>query len=125
MARGFSTALLLGASFLLLISSGGNAWAGACLDHGCHHSLTTRRYLHGPVAAEMAGAKGCIACHHPTSVACTPTKAGTFDSPAQGMCKLCHAHETDTEHTKTYGHCLDCHAPHGSQTSPYLLRTAK
>ncbi len=100
------------------------ALSRTCLNGKCHQALTVSRHLHGPVAAEMAGAKGCIACHQSNGQACTKKRAGKFILAKQEkeLCQLCHGKGTATEHTDSQTGCLHCHDPHGSDKSPNLLR---
>lgn len=95
-----------------------------CLRNGCHQDLVKVKYLHGPVAAEMAGGKGCEICHQPAGATCTPSKAGIFRTRVKGICKTCHSKLTGSHHTQTdvEAKCLRCHDPHGSDTSPQMLR---
>ncbi len=113
-----------GGIVLPLLLTAGPALAASCLNGGCHQSLVTPRHLHGPVAAEMAGATGCIACHTPKGKVCSKNQAGefTFDKKGKEMCLLCHGAEMATEHTTTQKNCLRCHNPHGSSKSSYMLR---
>jgi len=105
-----------------------SALAGqGCLSDGCHHDLTGARYLHGPVAAELAGVKGCEVCHLPTGPKCTATKGGSFQTRVKDICLTCHGPGTGSQHTQAevQSKCLNCHNPHGSETSPQLLRPGK
>lgn len=104
-------------------SGPGNDLLEQRLPPTAHHP----RYLHGPVAAEMAGAKGCIACHHPNGKPCTTSRGGAFscNENEKEMCLLCHGEEAATEHTATEKGCLHCHDPHGSTKSANLLRNTK
>ncbi len=113
--------LLLG---LIIVGVGDPALATTCLDN-CHQSLTSTRYLHGPIAAEQAGAKGCTMCHLPYGKACTSSKAGKFKLREKDMCLICHEKGTGTQHTATKDNCLKCHDPHGSETSPFMVRESK
>ena len=96
--------------------------AGNCVSDGCHQNLINRRYLHGPVAAEQANVKACIACHVPEGPPCTKSTAGKFNTDKKNMCKACHAKGTGTQHSVETPNCLTCHDPHGSDTNPELLR---
>ena len=98
--------------------------AASCLNGGCHQGLVAKRYLHGPVAAEQMGAKGCVACHVPAGPPCDKNGGGTFKPmpPAARMCRLCHASGTGTQHSAKKIDCLKCHDPHGSATSPTFNR---
>ncbi|MBU0674269.1 MAG: hypothetical protein KJ950_06470 [Proteobacteria bacterium] len=110
------------------IGNSNSALAGTnCLSNGCHAKLTATKYLHGPVAAEMADVKACEMCHQPTGPACTKVKGGTFTLKSKGMCTLCHDKGTGTQHSKKQveGKCLTCHDPHGSDVSPHMLRASR
>jgi len=96
-----------------------------CLNNGCHKPLTVTRYLHGPVAAELAGARACIVCHQPTGAPCLPNRAGEFAMPTHDICLPCHGQKTATKHSASGKDCLKCHDPHGSETSRYLERDNK
>ena len=119
--------ILRGGILLPILLAGNQALAATCLNGGCHQPLTSPRYLHGPVAAEMAGATGCVACHQPNGKPCSRSRAGefTYEKKGKEMCLLCHGKDAATEHTATEKHCLRCHDPHGSAESPYLLRNGK
>lgn len=116
--------------FLVSFSGGllqGSAFAGqGCLSDACHHELIEVRYLHGPLAAEMAGNKGCEICHQPAGEKCTPTKAGSFRTTGKDICATCHGRVTGTWHAQAdvESRCLECHDPHGSETSPQMLRNS-
>lgn len=102
----------------------GLALAGqGCLNGDCHLALTRVRYLHGPVAAEMAGAKGCEICHQPTGEKCTPPRGGSFRT-RKDICTTCHDKGTGSQHSQAEveSRCLSCHNPHGSETSLQMLR---
>jgi len=108
----------------ILVVTCAPATAGSCVEGGCHQDLMAPQFLHGPVAAEQAGAPGCVSCHVPAGPACTAKKAGKFrfkTKPAR-LCLLCHERGTGTQHTKAGGRCLSCHDPHGSQKSYKLMR---
>jgi len=120
-------------SFLFLVSAisglrGVSFSAGqGCLNGDCHREMIRARYLHGPVAAEMAGAKGCEICHRPIGDKCTPTKGGSFQTAVKNICTTCHGKGTGSQHTQAAveSRCIECHDPHGSETSPQLLRSRK
>ena len=102
----------------------GESEAASCLTGDCHKFLSKTKYLHGPVAAEMAGTQGCVACHVPAGKSCSSGKKGAFKplAPASQMCKLCHARGTGTQHSTKKIDCLKCHDPHGSDKRPELTR---
>ncbi len=114
----FGKILFLG---LIILGTEDLALAATCLDN-CHQPLVSTKYLHGPVAAEQAGAKGCIMCHQQSGKACTSNKAGKFTLKKKDMCLLCHKKGTGTQHSATKDNCLKCHDPHGSETSPFMVR---
>ena len=98
-----------------------------CLSGSCHQELTRPRYLHGPVAAEMAGAKACVICHEPAGPRCTAGKGGLFKLKSKALCLTCHGKGTGTQHSQgqVEAKCPSCHDPHGSETSPQLLRPGR
>lgn len=98
------------------------ALAASCLNGSCHQELTTMKHMHGPIGAEMAGVQGCIMCHIPAGVACTPAGAGKFTFKVKDMCLTCHVKGSSSRHANATSNCLQCHNPHGSNTSPYMLR---
>ncbi len=111
---------------------GGFLWSGRsmaqeCLNGSCHQGLTKVRYLHGPVAAEMAGVKACVICHEPVGAKCTSSKAGVFKLKSKALCLTCHDKGTGSQHSQglVESQCLLCHDPHGSETSPQLLRVVR
>lgn len=89
--------------------------------------MTKITYMHGPVAAEMAGAKACIMCHVPAGTACSATAKGIFKLKGKDICQGCHAKGNGTQHSQAEveSKCLKCHAPHGSETSRQFLRGGK
>lgn len=109
---------------LLAVIVSAQAQAGTCLTGGCHSALTMKKYLHGPVAAEGMGAKGCVACHIPAGQSCTQNKGGRFKplQAAAQMCQSCHSRGTGTQHSVKKIDCLKCHDPHGSDSNPELKR---
>lgn len=109
-------------STLLASAPSAATLASSCLTNGCHQDLTHLKYIHGPIGAEMAGAQGCIMCHLPTGAACTSTTAGHFKLKERDMCLTCHAKGTGNQHSNAKINCLQCHHPHGSKTSPFMLR---
>ncbi|GAB4335426.1 MAG: hypothetical protein Kow0089_05130 [Desulfobulbaceae bacterium] len=119
MYRGFFLGALL-ASIVLA----GETEAASCLTGSCHRELTAKKYVHGPVAAEQAGARGCVACHVPAGRACTAQRGGAFKplAPATRMCQTCHSRGTGTQHSIRRIDCLKCHDPHGSDKNPELKR---
>lgn len=108
----------------LLLLNPAAAKAKGCLNGGCHQELTQIQYMHGPVAAEMAGADGCVMCHLPSGPSCTASKAGTFSLKEKDICLICHEKGVGTQHTESEveSKCLTCHLPHGSDISPQMLR---
>lgn len=105
----------------------GEAAGPGCLNGNCHQGLTKTKYLHGPVAAELAGGKACVMCHLPAGPACTATTKGSFKLKGKEICQACHTKGTGTQHSQAEveSKCLKCHAPHGSDFSPHFLRGAK
>ena len=112
------------AIFILAIVLTGESEAASCLTGNCHKPLTATKYLHGPIAAEMAGAKGCIACHIPAGKLCSKGNKGVFRPLASGvkMCQICHSRGTGTQHSSKKINCLKCHDPHGSNKNAELKR---
>lgn len=114
------------AALLLLLASlpAASHAAASCLAGNCHKPLTETKYLHGPVAAELAGARGCETCHIPAGQPCAADAKGTFKSlpEAAQMCSLCHDRGTGTQHSTESINCLQCHNPHGSDKTPTLQR---
>ncbi len=110
--------------FLAITLHAGQARAATCLNGGCHQDLIAKRYVHGPVAAEQIGARGCVACHVPAGPACDKSRPGKFKPllPVDRMCRMCHASGTGTKHSTRKTDCLKCHDPHGSSASPTLNR---
>lgn len=108
----------------LAMLTAGQAGAATCLTGNCHTSLTKTRFIHGPVAAEQAGARGCVACHVPAGKSCTPNRKGSFKpmAPPAKMCQLCHSRGTGTQHSAKNINCLKCHDPHGSDKNASLNR---
>jgi len=101
--------------------------AASCLTGGCHEQMVSKKYLHGPIAAEQADVMGCKACHIPAGKECSIDQAGTFKplAPSITMCQTCHAKGNDTLHSAEELDCLQCHDPHGSDTSPVFERNRK
>jgi putative hemolysin len=112
---------------LLGLAGRGEAASSVCLNGACHQALTKTKYLHGPLAAEMAGAKACVMCHLPAGPPCTATTKGSFKLKGKEICQACHTKGTGTQHTQAEieSKCLKCHAPHGSDSSPQFLRADK
>ena len=54
--------------------------AAGCLTDQCHQNLAATKYIHGPVAAELAGGMGCVACHVPAGKNAPPAK-GAVSNP--------------------------------------------
>jgi hypothetical protein len=98
------------------------AFGAGCLTSGCHQELTAIKHMHGPLGAELAGAQGCIMCHTPAGPACTAAMAGTFIIKTKDLCRACHIQGAGSQHANAATPCLDCHDPHGSNHSPYMLR---
>lgn len=98
--------------------------AAGCLTGNCHQDLAITKYVHGPVAAELAGGMGCVACHVPAGSKCSNGKAGSFKpmTTSLKMCQLCHSRGTGSNHTAEKIDCLKCHDPHGSNSGPELKR---
>ena len=113
---------------LIWFSGVGNcAAAKGCMSGACHQLFAGVKYMHGPIAAELAGAQGCVMCHVPTGVNCTSKHGGKFSLKKKGLCLACHDKGTGTQHSQVQveSKCLECHAPHGSELSPQLLRKVK
>lgn len=100
-----------------------SALAAGCLSDGCHQDMTKFKHMHGPIGAEMAGVQACIMCHTPAGPTCTPTLAGKFKIKAKDICQTCHVKGANSQHANTSTNCLKCHNSHGSNTSPYMLRS--
>jgi len=98
--------------------------AAECLTDQCHQNLAATKYIHGPVAAELAGGMGCVACHVPAGEKCSASKGGSFKPmiSALQMCQLCHLRGTGSQHTSEKIECLKCHDPHGSDSGHELKR---
>jgi len=97
-----------------------------CLAGGCHQQLAATKYVHGPVAAEMAGVKACEMCHVPTTK-CSSSKGGKFSYKSRELCTICHNKGTGSQHSEKEieSKCLKCHDPHGSEVSRYMLRAGR
>ncbi|MEN8143174.1 MAG: cytochrome c3 family protein [Thermodesulfobacteriota bacterium] len=112
-------------AFSVLVVAGADAAPGmGCLTGDCHQQLTATEYVHGPVAAEMAGVKACEMCHVPTAVKCSSRRGGKFSYKSKELCTICHNKGTGSQHSEEEIEvkCLKCHDPHGSETSRYMLR---
>ena len=98
--------------------------ADTCISGGCHKSIVSLTFLHGPVAAEETGGEGCESCHVPSGAPCTATKAGkyVFKTKEERLCLLCHERGTGTKHTEARTKCLSCHSPHGSKSGDKMMR---
>ena len=112
------------AIFILTIILAAESEAASCLGGNCHSILKAPKYLHGPVAAEQAGAPGCIACHVPAGKPCSQKSKGVFKplAPVTKMCQMCHSRGTGTQHSVKKVDCLKCHDPHGSDKNAELKR---
>jgi predicted CXXCH cytochrome family protein len=108
----------------MVFSLAGTAFSGTCIEGGCHSDKVNYKYLHGPIATEEAGGKGCVSCHVPKGAACSASEGGVFELVASkdGLCFYCHEKDTGTEHSARTTGCLYCHSPHGSNTDPKLVR---
>jgi len=93
-----------------------------CMAGGCHSGIAGLRYMHGPVGAEFAGVKGCEVCHESAGRACSARKGGAWRLKKGRICGTCHGAGTSTVHSSSRKKCLSCHNPHGSATSPAMLR---
>ena len=98
--------------------------AKGCMNGGCHQELTRVKYMHGPVAAEMAGVNACEMCHIPAGARCSSGKGGSYKLKGKGLCATCHGKGTGTQHSdkEIESKCLSCHNPHGSDVSRYMLK---
>ncbi len=112
---------------LLGLVGRGEAASPGCLNGTCHQALSKFKYLHGPVAAELAGGKACTMCHLFAGPACTATSKGSFILKGKDICLSCHTKGNGTQHSRAEveSKCLKCHAPHGSDTSRQFLRADK
>ena len=106
------------------VATATKAEAKGCMNGGCHQELTEVKYMHGPVAAEMAGVNACEMCHVPAGARCSSSKGGSYKLKGKGLCAICHSAGTGTQHSdKTIASkCLNCHDPHGSDVSRHMLR---
>lgn len=107
---------------IIVLSPATHALAAGCLTSGCHQNLTKMKHMHGPIGAELAGIQGCIMCHIPAGSPCRPPTAGKFTIKGKDMCLTCHVKGSGSKHSNATTECLKCHNPHGSTTSPYMLR---
>ena len=103
------------------------AVAKGCMNGGCHQELTRVQFMHGPVAAEMAGVNGCEMCHVSAGAKCSVGRAGSYTIKGKGLCVTCHAKGAGTQHSakEIEAKCLQCHDPHGSEISRYMLRAGR
>lgn len=124
MKSGLFCCLVLTALFSTLTMTVSEVVAKGCMDGGCHQKLTVVRYMHGPIAAELAGANGCEMCHVQAGAKCSVSKGGSFKIKSKGLCLACHAKGTGSQHStrEIESKCLKCHSPHGSDVSPQMLR---
>ena len=115
------------AIFAALALSRAVAAAPTCVAGGCHRNLAGAKFVHGPVAAELAGGEGCVSCHIPAGQPCSASKAGKFSykTKKERLCLLCHERGTATQHTRSRSDCLSCHDPHYSDLSDKLLRAGQ
>ena len=116
--------LALTVFFVIFSVTVDEAIAKGCMNGGCHQGLTKVKYMHGPVAAEMAGANGCEMCHVSSGVKCSVGRGGSYNIKTKGLCVTCHAKGTGTRHSdkEIESKCLKCHYPHGSDISRHMLR---
>ena len=100
--------------------------AKGCMNGGCHQELMDVKYMHGPVAAELAGVNACEMCHVPAGAKCSSKKGGSYKLKGKGLCATCHAKGTGTQHSdkQVESKCLKCHDPHGSDVSRHMLRAS-
>ena len=115
--------LLLGVAS---VATASRVAAKGCMNGGCHQELTKVKYMHGPVAAELAGVNACEMCHVPAVSRCSSSKGGSYKLKGKGLCATCHVKGTGTQHSskKIESKCLNCHDPHGSDVSRYMLRAS-
>lgn len=114
--------------FLVIVTGTvAEAVAKGCMAGGCHQELVQVKYMHGPVAAEMAGVNGCEMCHVPGGVKCSVQRAGSYVLKGKGLCETCHVKGAGTQHSaaEIETQCLQCHDPHGSDFSRYMLRSGR
>jgi hypothetical protein len=112
------------AATCLLVAADPSAAAETCIAGKCHDSIVSAKFLHGPVAAEEAGAAGCVSCHVPAGAGCSTAKAGRYEfkTKKDRLCIMCHERGTGTQHTRAGSRCLSCHSPHGSESGNTLMR---
>ncbi|MBU0482381.1 MAG: hypothetical protein KKG47_14910 [Proteobacteria bacterium] len=115
---------LFPALLFLVVFFPSEVFAKGCMTGSCHQALVRVKYLHGPVAAEMAGVKACEMCHVPAGAKCTAKTAGKFTLKGKDLCQACHTKGTGSQHSSdgVASKCLKCHSPHGSDSSPQMLR---
>lgn len=125
--RAMSFKLLITTTFMTVILGAAQLQASTCLTGGCHDQIISHKYIHGPVAAEQAGVMGCVTCHIPGEKKCSANSAGNFKPMADSstMCQMCHSKGNDTLHSAENIDCLQCHDPHGSETSAVFERKSK
>lgn len=111
-------------SLAIMVATVATAVAKGCMAGGCHQELAQVKYMHGPVAAEMAGVSGCVMCHLPGGEKCAVQRAGSYTIKSKGLCVTCHVKGAGTQHSvaEIEAKCLQCHDPHGSDLSRYMLR---
>lgn len=96
-----------------------------CVTGGCHSTMGTGKYVHGPVAV-----RACTACHVPKDKTAHPSKPkqseSDFEFVAQGaaLCYTCHEPKNTLPvvHAPVqWGLCSFCHDPHQSP-NPFRLK---
>ena len=108
------------------IAAASKVVAKGCMNGGCHQELIKVKYMHGPVAAELAGVNACEMCHVPAGAKCSSSKGGNYKIKSKGLCATCHVKGTGTQHSakEIESKCLKCHDPHGSDVSRHMLRAS-
>lgn len=108
----------------VLLGLAGLAWAGSCVDKGCHADVLDFKYLHGPLAAESVGGQGCVSCHVPAGAPCSEKKGGVFKfvDAKDALCGHCHDRSESPVHLSAKEACLNCHTSHGSDTSATFVK---
>jgi predicted CXXCH cytochrome family protein len=86
-----------------------------CTAAGCHDTLLTKKFVHGPVAQGT-----CPACHEQAEPA---QHAFRPSYPPESLCKVCHiVQDKNYVHTPSLkGDCGGCHDPHQSDYR-FMLR---